>query len=175
MRSIINEFSFAQAESPIKEFFKALFTQRRKLGVVRKKEKRFACTEVPEISININLIKGRNIPVRESSKSIIHNFANKKKELNYKLAFGGGGYGGSMYGSSIGYGGGGSMGHGMMNNPGFTQSNFQMQGMQQAPGTGMYANSMPNVSRFMREDNVRMITTAAQNSKLLYNNLCFFF
>lgn len=133
--------------------------------MVRKKEKRFACTEVQEIVININLIKGRNIPVRESSKSIIHNFANKKKELNYKLAFGGGGYGGgSMYGSSYG---GGSMGHGMMNNPGFTQSNFHMQGMQQAPGTGMYSNSMPNVSRFMREDNVRMITTAAQNSKLL--------
>lgn len=152
LRSIINEFSFARAESPIKEFFKTLFTQRRKLGVIKKKEKKFACNELQEITININIIKGRNIPIRESSVAAIRNFANKKKDLNYKLAFGGGagGYGG-FQNSSIGYGG---------YNPGFSQ-NMQMQ---QTGQMNMASNPMPPLSRFMRDENIRMITTAAQNS-----------
>lgn len=55
LKSIVNEFTFAQAESPFKACLRALFTQRRKLGVVKKKEKKFAHNEISEISININV------------------------------------------------------------------------------------------------------------------------
>ena len=43
--------------------------------------------------------------------------------------------------------------------------NFQSS-MQNPPGTGMLTNPIPNMSRFMRDDNIRMIQNAAQNSKL---------
>jgi len=156
LKSIINEFSFAQAENPFKHFFQTIFTQRRKLGVVRKKEKKYAHSDIQEITININIIKGRNVPIRETSLAAIRTIANKKKELNYKMAFGGG-Y--NNLGFSGGGGGGfGNSGFGAFNNPGFTQNNFNN------TGGSMNANPMPAMSRFMRDENIRMITTAAQNS-----------
>ena len=184
LRGIINEFTFAQAESPIKECLKTIFTQRRKLGVVRKKEKKYSFGDVQEITININIIKGRNIPLRESSYNTVRSIANKKKDLNYKMAFGGG-YGASGFNMS-GFGGG-------FNNAGFTQGNFN--NMQNPPGTGMNSNPLPPMSRFMRDDNVRMnsnplppmsrfmrddnlrmIQSAAQNSNnLFFLVLGFFF
>lgn len=192
LRGIINEFTFAQAESPIKECLKTLFTQRRKLGVVRKKEKKFSYSDVQEISININIIKGRNVPLRETSLAAVRNLANKKRDLNYKMAFGYGGYGGgggyggygsggfggSGYGGGggfggTGYGGGSGLNRSGINNPGFTGSglnpNFQSS-MQNPPGTGMLTNPIPNMNRFMRDENIRMIQNAAQNSILYILN-----
>ena len=157
LKSIINEFSFAQAESPFKQCFKTIFTQRRKLGVIRKKEKKYAHSDIQEITININIIKGRNIPIRETSLSAIRTIANKKKDLNYKMAFGGG------Y-SNSGFSGGGGFGNSNFGafNPGFTQNNFNN------TGGSMNANPVPPMSRFMRDENIRMITTAAQNSIFIF-------
>lgn len=169
LKSIINEFSFAHATNPFKECLRTIFTQRRKLGVVRKKEKKVASGDVHEIMININIIKGRNIPIRESSLALVRSIANKKKDLNYKMALGGysggmafGGYNGSGYGGNNNPG----SSYGGHNNPGFSQHNLNMQ--QQAPGTGnAMHNPLPPLSRFMRDENIRMIATAAQNSNFI--------
>ena len=85
--------------------------------------------------------------------------------LNYS---GGGGFNTSGYGGGGGGGGGynnSNRGYpGYNNNQGFTQQSNYGQG---PSGPGMITNPMPPLRGVQKDANLRMITTAAQNRKIM--------
>ena len=89
--AIIKEFNFVTEQNPIVIFLKQLFEQS---GKLKPKKKQIAKVEVQgrnTLTININIMKGQNLPVR---KEKFESFYQQIQSGNFGGGGGGGGFGG---------------------------------------------------------------------------------
>ena len=71
LRQIVKEFYFGETENPIVAFIKAVFKERTKLAFKAVKTEKKDVSQVKQIYVVMNLIKGLNFPIRQSSSGQI--------------------------------------------------------------------------------------------------------